>query len=81
MTREFETIIGSGGWGIVYLGFINDSLEAADPEVGKRVSVKLYYPTMKEGRRQWQIKMKFLPQFDHQNLVKLIGYCNQAEDM
>lgn len=42
--------------------------------------MKLYYPIMEEGRSQWQTEMKFLSQFDHQNLVKVLAYCDKAKD-
>ncbi|KAL5156665.1 LRR receptor-like serine/threonine-protein kinase IOS1 [Glycine soja] len=68
ITNNFNTIIGKGGFGTVYLGYIDDS----------PVAVKVLSPSSVNGFRQFQAEVKLLVRVHHKNLTSLIGYCNEG---
>ncbi|KAI3822581.1 hypothetical protein L1987_10174 [Smallanthus sonchifolius] len=72
-TKNFDqsTKLGEGGFGIVHLGTIK---RLEPPFVETHVAVKRGKKGLK-GQRQWQTEVDFLGEIEHQNLVKLIGYC------
>ncbi|CAL9128558.1 unnamed protein product [Musa textilis] len=80
ITENFRKsyIIGVGGFGIVYRGFIKEH-----PEKGLQplqVAVKVHdADNGNQGHREWLAEVVFLGQLSHPNLVKLIGYCCEDE--
>ncbi|KAJ1384499.1 Serine/threonine-protein kinase, active site, partial [Sesbania bispinosa] len=77
-TRNFhpDSLIGQGGFGHVYKGWINEqSLEAARPGSGMIVAVKKLKPEGFQGHKEWLSELNYLGQLHHPNLVKLFGYC------
>ncbi|KAL2332319.1 hypothetical protein Fmac_019900 [Flemingia macrophylla] len=67
ITNNFNTIIGKGGFGTVYLGYIDDT----------PVAVKMLSPSSVRGYQQFQTEVKLLMRVHHKNLTSLIGYCNE----
>ncbi|KAK8456145.1 hypothetical protein SEVIR_4G282400v4 [Setaria viridis] len=69
-TGDFDPgrIVGEGGFGVVYRGFIHGA-------VGKEVAVKELNPEGLQGDREWLTEVSYLGQYSHPNLVELIGYC------
>ncbi|XP_078444418.1 serine/threonine-protein kinase RIPK-like [Wolffia australiana] len=79
MTQNFSNsqVIGEGGFGQVYKGYIDDSLRPglkAQP-----VAIKLMDQEGLQGHREWLAEVIFLGQLRHEHLVKLIGYCCEDE--
>ncbi|KAJ8540872.1 hypothetical protein K7X08_001688 [Anisodus acutangulus] len=77
-TRNFrpETVLGEGGFGTVFKGWVDDKTFAPSKVgVGMPVAVKKSNPDSEQGLKEWQAEVKFLGKFSHPNLVKLIGYC------
>ncbi|KAF3448233.1 hypothetical protein FNV43_RR08946 [Rhamnella rubrinervis] len=72
ITNNFNSIIGEGGFGKVYLGNLND---------GTQVAVKLLSSSSKQGHKEFQNEVELLMGVHHKNLVSLIGYCNEGENM
>ncbi|KAK8567261.1 hypothetical protein V6N12_005857 [Hibiscus sabdariffa] len=73
-THKFsdKNIIGEGGFGRVYIGYINPhSMSAAKPDTGKAVAIKVL-------RRRGN-ELRFLNRLNHPNVVKLVGYCNEGD--
>ncbi|KAL2332316.1 hypothetical protein Fmac_019897 [Flemingia macrophylla] len=68
ITNNFNTIIGKGGFGTVYLGYIG-----ATP-----VAVKMLSPSSVRGYQQFQAEVKLLMRVHHKNLTSLIGYCDEG---
>ncbi|EAZ02272.1 hypothetical protein OsI_24372 [Oryza sativa Indica Group] len=66
-TADFspEQIVGEGGFGVVYKGLIH----------GAVVAVKQLNPFGHQGDREWLTEVSYLGQYNHPNLVELIGYC------
>lgn len=77
-TRNFrpDTVLGEGGFGTVFKGWIDDKTFAPSKVgVGMPVAVKKSNHDSEQGLKEWQAEVKFLGKFSHPNLVKLIGYC------
>ncbi|XP_048552802.1 putative leucine-rich repeat receptor-like protein kinase At2g19210 [Triticum urartu] len=72
ITKGFKRILGRGGFGIVYHGFLEDDTE---------VAVKLRSRTSKQGVNVFLAEAQILTQIHHKNLVTMIGYCKDGKDM
>ncbi|KAG4921888.1 hypothetical protein AAZX31_18G165300 [Glycine max] len=81
-TRNFrpDSVLGEGGFGSVFKGWIDEhSLAATKPGIGKIVAVKKLNQDGLQGHREWLAEINYLGQLQHPNLVKLIGYCFEDE--
>ncbi|CAL9095820.1 unnamed protein product [Musa textilis] len=78
-TKNFSitNVIGSGGFGPVYKGFIDDNLRPGLP--AQHVAVKSLDLEGLQGHREWLAEVIFLGQLRHPHLVRLIGYCCEDE--
>ncbi|KAK0571043.1 hypothetical protein LWI29_010242 [Acer saccharum] len=79
ITHNFAraNLLGEGGFGPVYKGFVDDKLRLgleAQP-----VAVKALDLDGMQGHREWMAEIIFLGQLRHPHLVKLIGYCCEEE--
>ncbi|XVE94412.1 hypothetical protein REPUB_Repub02eG0006200 [Reevesia pubescens] len=77
-TRNFrpDTVLGEGGFGRVFKGWVDENTYAPSKVgVGMAVAVKKSNPDSSQGLQEWQAEVKFLGKFSHPNLVKLLGYC------
>ncbi|MBA0556008.1 hypothetical protein Golob_026151, partial [Gossypium lobatum] len=77
-TRNFrpDTVLGEGGFGRVFKGWVDDKTYAPSKVgVGIAVAVKKSNPDSSQGLQEWQAEVEFLGKFCHPNLVKLLGYC------
>ncbi|CAN1781812.1 Probable serine/threonine-protein kinase PIX13 [Linum perenne] len=75
-TRNFraDMVLGEGGFGTVYKGWIDEkSFAPSKVSVGFPVAVKRSNPGSSQGLEEWQCEVKFLGKFSHPNLVKLLG--------
>ncbi|KAK7301340.1 hypothetical protein RJT34_12203 [Clitoria ternatea] len=70
ITNNFETMIGRGGFGKVYLGTLQD---------GKRVAVKTLSLSSAQGYKEFQSEAKLLMHVHHRNVVTLVGYCDESD--
>ncbi|KAJ4787494.1 Leucine-rich repeat protein kinase family protein [Rhynchospora pubera] len=66
ITSDFSDHIGTGGFGNVYKGYL---------ENGKEVAVKVRSESSSQGVKQFLNEVKSLSRIHHKNLVSLIGYC------
>ncbi|KAJ4767037.1 Kinase superfamily protein [Rhynchospora pubera] len=72
-TNNFRDVIGEGGFGIVYKGF----LEETEQEVAvKQLKVDL---KGQEGKNEFNAEVMFLGRLHHPNLINLIGSCAYDE--
>ncbi|XP_076930275.1 putative serine/threonine-protein kinase PBL10 [Bidens hawaiensis] len=81
-TRNFrpDSVLGEGGFGSVYKGWIDEqSFAASKPGTGVVVAVKRLSAESYQGHREWLAEVNYLGQFSHPNLVNLIGYCLEDE--
>ncbi|XP_017974756.1 PREDICTED: receptor-like protein kinase FERONIA [Theobroma cacao] len=74
-TNNFDTvfIIGVGGFGNVYKGFINGGATA--------VAIKRLNPESQQGAIEFKTEIQLLSQLRYLHLVSLIGYCNDDNEM
>ncbi|CAH9106921.1 unnamed protein product [Cuscuta epithymum] len=77
-TRNFrsDTVLGEGGFGKVYKGWIEDrgGTTASKSGSGTVIAVKKLNSESFQGYEEWQSEVNFLGCLSHPNLVKLIGY-------
>ncbi|KAG8077769.1 hypothetical protein GUJ93_ZPchr0007g3952 [Zizania palustris] len=72
ITANFTRVIGRGGFGVVYLGHLED---------GNEVAVKVCSQISYHGSKQFLTEAKSLSQVHHRNLVFLVGYCNDSDNL
>ncbi|CAJ1947156.1 unnamed protein product [Sphenostylis stenocarpa] len=95
-TNNFDDacVVGIGGFGHVYKGFINDisipvSIKQLKPGSEQGfingnsipVAIKRLKPGSKQGAEEFVNEIEMLSQLRHRNLVPLIGYCNNEKEM
>ncbi|KAI4319133.1 hypothetical protein MLD38_032769 [Melastoma candidum] len=82
-TKNFrsDSLLGEGGFGLVYKGWVDvQTLAAAKPGGGMVVAVKKLKPEGFQGHKEWLSEVNYLGQLHHPNLVKLIGYCLDGDN-
>ncbi|KAL9173631.1 hypothetical protein ABFS82_02G000900 [Erythranthe guttata] len=74
-TEDFNDafVIGKGGFGKVYKGFVDNMQEI--------VAIKRLKTDSKQGKREFWTEIEMLSELRHVNLVSLIGYCNEQNEM
>ncbi|XP_060195443.1 receptor-like protein kinase FERONIA [Lycium barbarum] len=80
-TRKFnnDTVLGDGGFGKVYKGWLD---ERASSKSGRTViAVKKLNSESLQGFEEFQSEVSFLGRLSHPNLVKLLGYCQEDKEL
>ncbi|XP_062181544.1 putative leucine-rich repeat receptor-like serine/threonine-protein kinase At2g19230 [Phragmites australis] len=72
ITNNFQRVLGRGGFGEVYDGFLED---------GTQVAVKLRSQSSNQGVKQFLAEAQILTRIHHKNLVSMIGYCKDGQYM
>ncbi|KAL2321970.1 hypothetical protein Fmac_026349 [Flemingia macrophylla] len=76
-----DSLIGEGGFGYVYKGWIDGKyFKPTTPGTGMVVAVKKLKPEGFQGHKEWLSEVNYLGQLHHPNLVKLIGYCLEGDN-
>ncbi|WCJ25563.1 Malectin/receptor-like protein kinase family protein [Euphorbia peplus] len=68
-----EFVIGSGGFGNVYKGLIDDGMT--------QVAIKRLHSSSKQGAKEFRMEIQLLSQLRHEHLVSLVGYCDDPGEM
>ncbi|OMO66426.1 hypothetical protein COLO4_30554 [Corchorus olitorius] len=68
ITNNFEKVIGKGGFGIVYHGFLGDT----------QVAVKMLSKLSLQGFKQFDAEVELLLRVHHRNLTSLVGFCDDG---
>ncbi|XP_010914741.1 probable LRR receptor-like serine/threonine-protein kinase At1g05700 [Elaeis guineensis] len=69
ITNNFNHIIGKGGFGSVFHGYL---------ENGTQVAVKTRSQSSTQGTKEFLAEAKLLTRVHHKNLVSLVGYCKDG---
>ncbi|KAL7594089.1 hypothetical protein Lser_V15G32920 [Lactuca serriola] len=72
MTNNFQTPIGKGGFGTVYLGQLKN---------GNQVAVKLLSASSSQGYKEFQNEAEVLMRVHHRNLASFVGYSHDDKKM
>ncbi|KAL1209213.1 Receptor-like protein kinase [Cardamine amara subsp. amara] len=72
MTNNFERVLGKGGFGIVYHGYVNGT---------EQVAVKVLSQASTHGHKQFKAEVELLLRVHHKNLVSLVGYCEKGKEL
>ncbi|PRQ53326.1 putative protein kinase RLK-Pelle-CrRLK1L-1 family [Rosa chinensis] len=74
-TQNFNDvfIIGVGGFGNVYKGYVDDG--------STPVAIKRLKPESSQGAREFKTEIEMLSQLRHLHLVSLVGYCTEQGEM
>nr|XP_043609189.1 putative receptor-like protein kinase At5g39000 [Erigeron canadensis] len=74
-TKNFTTLIGKGGYGLVYKGHLLLSGKLT-PVAVKRLQVNL----SGQGFKEFLTEIQLLTRYKHPNLISLIGFCYEGEE-
>ncbi|XP_008647631.2 putative leucine-rich repeat receptor-like serine/threonine-protein kinase At2g19230 isoform X3 [Zea mays] len=69
ITDSFKRVIGRGGFGYVYEGFLED---------GTQVAVKMRSQSSNQGAKEFLTEAQILTRIHHKNLVSMVGYCKDG---
>uniref|UniRef100_A0ACD5V7N3 Uncharacterized protein n=1 Tax=Avena sativa TaxID=4498 RepID=A0ACD5V7N3_AVESA len=72
ITDNFSQEIGKGGFGPVFLGYL---------ENGNSVAVKVRSESSSQGGREFLAEAQHLTRIHHKNLVSLVGYCQDRNHL
>ncbi|TYH22765.1 hypothetical protein ES288_A04G155500v1 [Gossypium darwinii] len=67
-----ECLLGEGGFGKVYLGFLRD--------IGSNIAVKRITPNSHQGAKEYESEITTIIRLRHRNLVQLIGWCHDNKE-
>ncbi|XXG39171.1 hypothetical protein AAC387_Pa01g0199 [Persea americana] len=83
-TRNFspDTFLGDGGFGRVFKGWIDEKTFApTEAGSGMAIAVKKMRPDGLQGRKEWQSEVNILGSLSHPNIVRLLGHCEEDEEL
>ncbi|MED6133784.1 putative serine/threonine-protein kinase pix13, variant 3 [Stylosanthes scabra] len=83
-TKNFkaDAMLGEGGFGKVYKGWLDHrTLSPVKAGSGMVVAVKRLNTESVQGFQEWKSEVSFLGRVSHPNLVKLLGYCREADEL
>ncbi|KAL4576558.1 hypothetical protein LXL04_012654 [Taraxacum kok-saghyz] len=73
-TKNFEKKLGSGGFGTVYYGKLDDGTEIAVKLLGTN--------NISQGKKEFANEVSLLSRIHHRNLVKFYGFCqDEGQDI
>ncbi|KAI3961305.1 hypothetical protein MKX01_007019 [Papaver californicum] len=74
-TKNFDEgeKLGQGGFGGVYKGFFSD--------LNLNVAVKRVSRGSTQGKKEYQSEVRIISQLRHRNLVQLIGWCHEKDEL
>ncbi|PON82728.1 Mitogen-activated protein kinase kinase kinase [Trema orientale] len=83
-TKNFksDTVLGEGGFGKVFKGWVDEkTLAPSKVGTGLMVAIKKLKSESVQGFQEWQSEVNFLGMLSHPNLVRLLGYCWEDKEL
>ncbi|PWA54802.1 Protein kinase, ATP binding site-containing protein [Artemisia annua] len=76
-TKNFsrETLIGAGGFSIIYKGKFSERLQ------NRTAAIKRHTHDGYQGKNEFLNQLKLLITFQHENITPFIGYCDEGDEM
>ena len=71
VTKNFQRVLGKGGFGMVYHGTVKGS---------EQVAVKVLSQSSTQGSKEFKAEVDLLLRVHHTNLVSLTGYCYEGDN-
>ncbi|KAH0982490.1 hypothetical protein GBA52_009667 [Prunus armeniaca] len=71
MTNNFERVLGKGGFGTVFHGYMDHT----------QVAIKMLSASSVQGFQQFHAEVNLLMRVHHKNLTGLVGYCNDETNV
>ncbi|WZZ46045.1 hypothetical protein YC2023_042304 [Brassica napus] len=71
ITKNFERVLGKGGFGTVYYGNLDDT----------QVAVKMLSHSSAQGYKEFKAEVDLLSRVHHRYLVGLVGYCDDGDNL
>jgi interleukin-1 receptor-associated kinase 1 len=68
-----DGVLGRGGFGSVYRGFLSD--------MNRQVAVKRVSETSRQGWKEFVSEVNIISRLRHRNLVQLIGWCHGSDEL
>ncbi|KAL7615224.1 hypothetical protein Lser_V15G06106 [Lactuca serriola] len=75
-TKNFcsETLVGDGGFGMVYRGELSNDWK------NQIVAIKCLDPDSCQGTDEFHNELKLVSSFNHPNIIPFVGYCDDANE-
>jgi serine/threonine protein kinase len=84
ITNNFNKVIGKGGFGIVYLGSLEDGTKIAVKMINDSSLAKpkgTSSSSLSRASNQFQVEAELLLTVHHRNLASFVGYCDDDRSM
>ncbi|XP_076926120.1 uncharacterized protein LOC143589167 [Bidens hawaiensis] len=79
---KLDCLIGEGGFGMVFKGWVDrETYTPRKAGNGLPVAIKKLNPESVQGLEEWQAEVNILGKCSHPNIVKLLGYCQENEEL
>ncbi|XP_022726490.1 probable serine/threonine-protein kinase PIX13 [Durio zibethinus] len=81
-TKNFrpDMVLGEGGFGKVFKGWLDEKAPGKSGS-GTLIAVKKLNSESLQGFEEWQSEVNFLGRVSHPNLVRLLGYCWEDQEL
>ncbi|XP_010540991.1 PREDICTED: probable LRR receptor-like serine/threonine-protein kinase At4g29180 isoform X2 [Tarenaya hassleriana] len=79
VTSNFQKVIGKGGFGIVYLGSLEDGTEVAVKMIND-TPLEKSKGSSSRGSKEFQVEAELLLTVHHRNLASFVGYCDDGRN-
>ncbi|KAL1180021.1 hypothetical protein V6Z11_A03G200400 [Gossypium hirsutum] len=73
-------VLGEGGFGKVFKGWLDEKTPGKSGS-GTLIAVKKLNSESLQGFEEWQSEVNFLGRLSHPNLVRLLGYCWEDQEL
>ncbi|EOA15759.1 hypothetical protein CARUB_v10006837mg [Capsella rubella] len=81
ITNNFSKVIGKGGFGIVYLGSLEDGTKIAVKMINDALGKPKETSSSSRASNQFQVEAELLLTVHHRNLSSFVGYCDDDRSM